>query len=65
MISGFEAVNSEGRVVLCNLLGLDLCQSSDGIKSGVLSQSQRNGLEGISETTESVLLNCLYLKNDK
>ena len=61
MISRDEAVDSKCRIVLCNLLGLNLCQGSDGVQTRVLGQGQGNRLQGISEPTEGVLLNCLDL----
>ena len=56
-----EAVDSEGRIVFGNLPGLHLRQGSDRIEAGILGQGQRNGLEGVGETAEGVLLDGLDL----
>lgn len=61
MIFGDETVNTQSRVILGNLLGLDLGQSSDWVEAGIFGQGQRDGLQGIGEATESVLLDRLDL----
>ena len=65
VISGDEAVDTEGRVFVSNLFGLDLGQSPDGIESRVLGQRQRNRLERIGEPSERVLLDCLDLQIER
>ena len=62
MISRDEAVDSKCRIVLCHLLGLNLSQGSDGVQTRVLGQGQGNGLQGIGEPAEGILLNCLDLE---
>lgn len=61
MIVGEEAVDAQSRIILSNLLRLDLGQSADWIKARVFGQGQWDGLQSIGETTESVLLNRLDL----
>ena len=47
-----HTVDAEARVVLRDLLGLDLSQGLDGRQATVLGQSQGDLFQGISEGSE-------------
>ena len=44
-----------------HLLGLDLSQRLDGVEAGVLGERDGDGLEGVGEGAECVLLDCFDL----
>ena len=59
------AVDAERRVVLLDLLGLDLGEGLDGVEAGVLGEGEGDGLQGLGEGAECVLLDGLDLKRKR
>ncbi len=64
MVLRSEAVNSQRRIVFCDLFSFDLGQGSDRVETGVLGKGQRDGLQGVRESSEGVLLDGLDLENE-
>lgn len=61
--SGAHAVNTEAAVLLLDLARLDGGQSLDRAQTGVLRQSQWNGVKCISKGTHGVLLDARALNS--
>jgi len=51
-----QAVDAQARVVLFDLLTLDITQRDDGIEAGIFSQRHGNVIEGVGERAHGVLL---------
>lgn len=51
-----HAVNTQSRVTLRNLPGLDLRERLDRAETGVLSEGERDGVEGRGESSHGILL---------